>query len=1301
MVPAAMGEGVRLNADNDVGALQMDESIQILDGASVSLELNGGLELETGVLDLSGETGGQVKTEGGTDEVTLEGQVEEETGADTTQTGAEDAEGPGQETGAGSDAAQLPDALSGIELEMTDAQSDQSSFNYHDMSNEECLEGYLQSVLPGLGSQKSNQWARAGRQNLVDKSLTGSVKLYDLLESKIKAVSGGKQKSTKFSFTDKQMGLNNSWWTAKELGGDSLSDDAYKAALMKKEGFDPDMLKWALWADYPYDLYWFDRSRPSAFLCEVVYKKENGKVTKARLSKVQFCMRVVREYEADKFEINKFPKQIKTAAANIKKIVNKYKKLDDYSKLKAYADEICKLADWGYSQEGAYDDSFHQSLIPVFDGDKKTDTVCSGFSKAFKYLVDISKFKGNVCCEMVRGRVVGPDNGPAHAWNVVYMPDGRYYLVDTSGGDRPDGCLDALFMKGAIGENGYPYVCNSRNYILIDEEFINLYGKNSPWMKLSKGDYGKDYEVVIDAKNGSMTATPSIANPGETVKLTVSPSLGCKSATPNVKFGASGKKVALKKVNSTTWSFKMPYGEVYAQVEFAPKSKNWHTINSIGTLKGGTLIAKVGGKETKGADKGKTVTLTATSDKGYKIATPKVTNAGKKVAVKKAGKNKWTFVMPDNEVEVAGVFQVDKTWDDLQKRINKAKNGSTIKLTKNITAGTGNVGLTIPAKKKITLDLAGHTLDRGLTDAAPLGYVIEVLGELTLKDSKSKGKLIGGYNAEHGGAIVVSKNAKLTLVSGILDGNKSAFGGGAIYVHPKGAFTMKGGTIKNSVSHGFGAVYVDGGRFEMKGGSINGNTVLGEGFGGGVYMSDSSLTMSGGTISGNKAQDGGGLYLDRNSFTMSGGTISNNTCDKNGGGLLVYNNDCRITGGTISGNTSNDSGGGICLTHGALKLGSCTISDNTAKGESYGGGIYISDGSLNIEGTKIKGNAAGSGGGVYVRQSRFEMKDGAVTNNKSVKDGGGLTIGGKDCKMIGGSVSRNVSGGRGGGVSLIPGASFTISGGTLSDNTALDGNYGGGAYVSKGSLLIENAKIVGNKGGTGGGVFSSEGSLTMNNCSVENNSASDLGGGIYVVRQDWQMTNGKVSGNTSGSHGGGICIVQGDFKLSGGTVSGNTASGEGRGGGVYVTNGSLQMEGGSINANKAGTGGGVFVYQSPMNMTGGSITGNTATSLAGGVYYSNTTLKVSGSPVISDNKCTASDGGGAQDVYLLSTYTIIVGGALSSEARIGVYIKGQSTHVFTEGLGRDGNIDAFFSNNNMMTIARSDDGQEAALTRAQ
>lgn len=134
-------------------------------------------------------------------------------------------------------------------------------------------------------------------------------------------------------------------------------------------------------------------------------------------------------------------------------------------------------------------------------------------------------------------------------------------------------------------------------------------------------------------------------------------------------------------------------------------------------------------------------------------------------------------------------------------------------------------------------------------------------------------------------------DATLTMTGGEISGNVATDNGGGVY-NQNGTLTMSGGTIggdtisdKNTAKRG-GGVNIDNGEFEMKSSTakISNNEAIV--YGGGVYVNGagSMFTMENGTLSVNKANDGGGVYIDRGKFEMKGGTIIGNSAATKGKG---------------------------------------------------------------------------------------------------------------------------------------------------------------------------------------------------------------------------------------------------------------------------------------------------------------------------------------------------------------------------------------------------------------------------------
>ena len=291
-----------------------------------------------------------------------------------------------------------------------------------------------------------------------------------------------------------------------------------------------------------------------------------------------------------------------------------------------------------------------------------------------------------------------------------------------------------------------------------------------------------------------------------------------------------------------------------------------------------------------------------------------------------------------------------------------------------------------------------------------------------------------------GGGIVVDSNAKLIMNDGSAVTGCSAEQGGGIYLS---------------------------GEMELNGGTISGNTAVGDYYRPGItqsahggailiranradydesYAVPAKLTMTGGNIQNNKAASdlsafGGAVAILgtpkntvdlTNEFIMTGGTISGNTAGY-GGAISVYaadrywngNASVKISGNAeITQNTGRNGGGAIALW--------------TSKADNYTSTVEMSGGTISENETFSKG------GGVFLygKGDSFYMTDGKISDNEA-KQGGGISISDTD-------------------------AAAYLLGGTIQDNKAIDGyphvddaserSYYGNAVYQDGSLYLDGTK---------------------------------------------------------------------------------------------------------------------------------------------------------------------------------------------------------------------------------------------------
>ena len=265
-------------------------------------------------------------------------------------------------------------------------------------------------------------------------------------------------------------------------------------------------------------------------------------------------------------------------------------------------------------------------------------------------------------------------------------------------------------------------------------------------------------------------------------------------------------------------------------------------------------------------------------------------------------------------------------------------------------------------------------------------------------------------NIDHivgGGGVYVGGGSTFEMSGGsTIEHNTAATSGGGVNVDTTAKFTMESGTISETNAQYGGGVYsksymnnTNPTKTTMYGGIISNNTAAENGGGvnvGGGYVNgqDTFFTLSGGAISDNTASgDGGGIWLSvsNSATTMENGNVSGNTA-KNGGGIWIGRNTMKITDSTISGNTATVNGGGVCADNGYLTIDGTIISDNDAN--QNGGGLYISYmvGPNNAIGgdSKISGNTAANGGGLYLNNGILQITNGKVSGNTATGNGGGV-----------------------------------------------------------------------------------------------------------------------------------------------------------------------------------------------------------------------------------------------------------------------------------------------------------------------
>ena len=373
-------------------------------------------------------------------------------------------------------------------------------------SNAAMMQGYVNQLLYPDRTPRSprNMGAR----------LTGNeAKLYQKLKDIIVDIAAGRRASTVVELPLEEI-METTVFTPESLGVPSLTvdgeitDEALEAVYSATDVQIPLLLN-ALVEDMPYELYWFDKT-------DGIYTVNSMSLsftsTRIELSGfMRLSMVVAQEFAGGNNETvdTSWGAAAQAAAKNAKDIVQKNSGLGDLDKLRAYKNAVCELVDYDYGVPNSAPYGNSWQIIWVFDGNPATKVLCEGYSKAFKYLCDLSAFRGNVTVGTASGLIVSSSSTTRHMWNIVAMSDGKNYLADVTNCDSGHtGYPDQLFLKGYVAgdaANGYEYNTTYGNIRYIyDQQVNNLYYAGE--LEMSGQDYQNTGSDPVPAvKPGNVT----------------------------------------------------------------------------------------------------------------------------------------------------------------------------------------------------------------------------------------------------------------------------------------------------------------------------------------------------------------------------------------------------------------------------------------------------------------------------------------------------------------------------------------------------------------------------------------------------------------------------------------------------------------------------------------------------------------------------------------------------------------------------------------------------------------------------
>jgi len=410
-------------------------------------------------------------------------------------------------------------------------------------------------------------------------------------------------------------------------------------------------------------------------------------------------------------------------------------------------------------------------------------------------------------------------------------------------------------------------------------------------------------------------------------------------------------------------------------------------------------------------------------------------------------------------------------------------------------------------------------------------------------------------------------------------------------------------------------------------------------------------------------------------LTIDGG-YSNNCQTKSGSGYTVIDSDdsgflqkvtIRITNavvrledldivdGSVSPSITRNGGGLIISGGSAVTASQVRVYNNSCFG--YGGGVYVKESELSLIDSQVYSNfawtaamgRAGNGGGIAADNAIIMISDSPVADNWATVSGGGIYVqSGAVVTVTGGdSDIENNNAEYGGGIYVTNATLYVQGNADVQDNIAT--NDGGAIYLTAGATgIVEGSSTyIGYSGspniaalGCGGGCFVDNSTLYLqDNAVIGTNSAALSGGGIYLVNDAFCVIDNAKIGRVSGSgvssfanNGGGVAVIGSTLILTNNATIANCIASE-RGGGIYASNSTVRMYSAHIGGDSTNTanwagqyGGGIYMYRSSLEMQDTGFSNNITVAYGGG-FYSYLSGIVASNCVLQNNRSAFGGGG--------------------------------------------------------------------------
>ncbi|WP_405266900.1 hypothetical protein [Methanobrevibacter sp.] len=399
----------------------------------------------------------------------------------------------------------------------------------------------------------------------------------------------------------------------------------------------------------------------------------------------------------------------------------------------------------------------------------------------------------------------------------------------------------------------------------------------------------------------------------------------------------------------------------------------------------------------------------------------------------------------ENEILQANSYSLNGgTFSDIQRVIDNADSGDTIKLSGTFVPASADDTITL--NKKLTFTSSSKATLNGKKSTA----ILKITSG-GAQSSFSNLKFINGYTDARGAAVRVSAKF-ITFDNCVFENNFANVTSGAIHT-PYKAETAQGLTLKNC-------------NFTKNGAGIAAGAV-------GAFSHDFKIInciFDSNYIRGPDALCGGAIQIGLDTEPSYGVVrdclFKNNivvTSDGSGhAGAGCVRNGSSYYNCVFINNTADH--GGALTYHASGNLNNCTLINNTAN--VFGGAVsilmdYQDYMDLNITNSVFKGNKAPLGGAVKLDGFNIKIEKSTFDDNYASEYGGAVNIEANNVKIIKSEFNRNIANIDGGAV-FIKGNDTTVKNSKFIANEAipdvkkLNDGLGGAIYVNSTKVLAQN-----------------------------------------------------------------------------------------------------------------------------------------------------------------------------------------------------------------------------------------------------